>query len=230
MNYEIVSFPAKKITCIKTRTSNAAPDCQDKIGGLWKRLMVDEEYRKLSCTGDGPCYGLYTNYFWDDQSYDALAGFESSVCPEGFVEVEIPAGKYAMFTFHGSVCESVGSVWNEIWAMQLPRAYTVDFEEYVSCDENMQGEIRIYVALADVCQSCGMPMSRPDDYGTEKDGSPSKNYCAYCYKDGGFTADCTMEEMIEINLKYTPDIFKDVDAARKQLMEYLPTLERWKKN
>ena len=46
------------------------------------------------------------------------------------------------------------------------------------------------------CQSCGMPMSAKEDFGTEKSGNASHDYCTYCYKDGKFTSDCTMDEMI----------------------------------
>ncbi len=228
MNYEIVTLPEKKIAGIKTRTSNSAPDCQDKIGGLWKRLMCGGECEKLSTSENAPLYGIYTNYGWDDQSYDVIAGCESGTCPEGFEEVTIPAGRYARFSFRGDVRESVAGAWNEIWSTQLPRAYTVDFEEYANCGEDMQGDIYIYVALADACQSCGMPMIKPEDYGSEKDGSPSSEYCNYCYKNGRFTSGCTMEEMIELNIKCAPDIFKDPAAAREQMKAYFPTLKRWK--
>ena len=32
------------------------------------------------------------------------------------------------------------------------------------------------------CQSCAMPMA-DGDYGTEKDGSESHDYCKYCYQN-----------------------------------------------
>ena len=48
------------------------------------------------------------------------------------------------------------------------------------------------------CQSCGMPMGQTDEfYGTEADGTKSREYCNYCYENGAFTANCTMEEMID---------------------------------
>lgn len=47
-----------------------------------------------------------------------------------------------------------------------------------------------------ICQSCGMPM-RPDQYGTGADGSPQEKYCLYCYSDGHFPSECTMEEMAD---------------------------------
>lgn len=51
------------------------------------------------------------------------------------------------------------------------------------------------------CQSCGMPMEKEEDFGTERDGSRNEDYCCYCYKDGSFTGDMTMEDMIRFNLK-----------------------------
>ena len=36
-----------------------------------------------------------------------------------------------------------------------------------------------------------------NQYGTEKDGSSNETYCCYCYKDGAFTSECTMEEMAD---------------------------------
>ena len=46
------------------------------------------------------------------------------------------------------------------------------------------------------CQSCGMPLT-DEILGTNADGSKNEDYCMYCYKDGKFLQDCTMEEMIE---------------------------------
>ena len=46
------------------------------------------------------------------------------------------------------------------------------------------------------CQSCGMPLTE-DVLGTNADGSKNEDYCMYCYRDGQFLQDCTMEEMIE---------------------------------
>ena len=80
------------------------------------------------------------------------------------------------------------------------------------------------------CQSCGMPLTKTEDFGTEKDGKLSEDYCVYCYKDGAFTADCTMEEMIEIcvppmvqsNQGMTPE------QAREMMRQFFPHLKRWK--
>lgn len=83
------------------------------------------------------------------------------------------------------------------------------------------------------CQSCGMPLESDDVKGTEKDGSKSECYCSYCYQNGSFTQDITMDEMIEINLNYLDEWNKGaeqkvtVEQAREQLRQFLPTLKRW---
>ena len=44
--------------------------------------------------------------------------------------------------------------------------------------------------LPQFCQSCGMPLTRIEDCGTNADGSTSFDYCQYCYKDGKFLQEC----------------------------------------
>ena len=46
------------------------------------------------------------------------------------------------------------------------------------------------------CQSCSMPIDNPLLRGTEKDGSPSNEYCKFCYQNGEFTnPNLSMAEM-----------------------------------
>lgn len=76
-----------------------------------------------------------------------------------------------------------------------------------------------------ICQSCGMPLHRLNEFGTDKKGVRVKDYCEYCYKNGQFTSDSTMDEMIELCAKYMTDITKD--EAIQHLKTKLPTLKRW---
>lgn len=229
LQYEVVTLSAKKVVGLKTRTGNADPACQQKIGRLWEAFMRTDEWKAWTQgRADAACYGLYTNYGLDDESYDAVAALESPACPEGFAMVEIPAGEYARFHFHGDVREVPAQAWREIWALPLPRAYGVDFEEYRYAADG-SADINIYVGLAEICQSCGMPMAKSADHGTEADGAQSHTYCTYCYQNGGFTYDATMEEQIEHNLNCAPELYADRERARAMMREYFPTLKRWKK-
>jgi len=88
--------------------------------------------------------------------------------------------------------------------------------------------------LPQFCQSCGMPMSRLEDFGTNADGSTHFDYCRYCYHEGAFLQDLTMDGMIDHCAQFvdhfnentgqhlTPEEYKAV------LRQYYPTLKRWR--
>lgn len=80
------------------------------------------------------------------------------------------------------------------------------------------------------CQSCAMPMESMDLHGTNADGSKNQDYCHYCYKDGKFTKDETMEEMIETCVPFVSkgNPWPDEDTARNAMRELFPQLKRWK--
>lgn len=59
------------------------------------------------------------------------------------------------------------------------------------------------------CQSCGMPLTSNEVCGTNADGSLSADYCTYCYQNGKFTQDCTMDEMIEHCAQFVEEFNKD---------------------
>jgi hypothetical protein len=53
-----------------------------------------------------------------------------------------------------------------------------------------------------ICQSCGMPIEKPEQFGTNADESVNHDYCIYCYKDGKFIDDVSMEEYIDMCSQY----------------------------
>jgi len=85
-----------------------------------------------------------------------------------------------------------------------------------------------------ICQSCGMPMVAKEEFGTNGDGSVNEDYCAYCFKDGKFTVEATMDEMIARYAEF-PEALKDENGnsiTKEQFIAgmklFLPTLKRWK--
>lgn len=42
-------------------------------------------------------------------------------------------------------------------------------------------------ATGPFCQSCGMPLQDPEDFGTSADGLKSEHYCRLCFQSGVFT-------------------------------------------
>ncbi|MDR0825109.1 MAG: zinc ribbon domain-containing protein [Prevotella sp.] len=86
-----------------------------------------------------------------------------------------------------------------------------------------------------ICQSCGMPLNESGDFGTNADQSENEDYCRYCFADGKFTQDVTMDQMIEHCMQFLDDFNSDTDQqltkeqAIAQMKEFYPTLKRWAK-
>lgn len=84
------------------------------------------------------------------------------------------------------------------------------------------------------CQSCGMPLS-DENRGTNADGSKNDDYCMYCYQNGKFTNDCTMDEMIEFCAQFVDEVNKNMpkpmtkEEYKDMMRQYFPMLKRWKK-
>lgn len=82
------------------------------------------------------------------------------------------------------------------------------------------------------CQSCGMPLT-DEICGTNADGSKSEDYCMYCYKDGAFTGDFTMEEMVEYCSMFVAEYNKNTGQNiscceyKDVLRKFYPSLKRW---
>ena len=77
------------------------------------------------------------------------------------------------------------------------------------------------------CQSCGMPLE--DEFlGRDSDGALNEKFCKWCYDEGHFLSDCTMEEMQEQCVSIMVQQGVEENAARQHMASILPQLERWK--
>ena len=83
--------------------------------------------------------------------------------------------------------------------------------------------------MSRICQSCSMPMEDEKVFGTNKDGSKNSDYCIYCYKDGAFIDDVSMEEYIEMNVPFAVQAGMTEKEMRHHCETVFPTLKRWKK-
>ena len=88
--------------------------------------------------------------------------------------------------------------------------------------------------LPQFCQSCGMPLTSAADCGTNADGSVNFDYCKYCYAEGKFLQNCTMDEMLEHCAQFVGEMNKNlpVPITREQYVQmmrsYFPLLKRWR--
>lgn len=76
-----------------------------------------------------------------------------------------------------------------------------------------------------MCQSCGKILTE-DNKGTEADNSYSPIYCNYCFEDGSFREDISLEEMqskVRLSLEKSP-IPKFI---KERVVMNLGNLKRW---
>lgn len=76
-----------------------------------------------------------------------------------------------------------------------------------------------------------MPMGDTEElWGTNADGSKNGEYCRYCFAEGAFLFQGTMEEMIEVCIPHMLAAHPEMkeEDARKGMSEWFPTLKRWK--
>jgi rRNA maturation endonuclease Nob1 len=82
-----------------------------------------------------------------------------------------------------------------------------------------------------ICQSCGMPLLKDEDLGSESNGAKSSEYCRFCYQKGQFTnPNATLEEQIEHVVKISQEKTNLPETDAKELAKTLiPALKRWQK-
>lgn len=77
-----------------------------------------------------------------------------------------------------------------------------------------------------------MPLTA-DNKGTNADGSRNEDYCVYCYKDGYFTQDFTMEQEIDHCAQFVEHYNKEAgkqltrEEYKDVLRQFFPNLKRW---
>ena len=80
------------------------------------------------------------------------------------------------------------------------------------------------------CHSCGMPITKKDDFGCEANMTVMNiSYCRHCYWKGQFTENVTREEMLT-NIANAMKLGKKMtdEEARKMAGDMMKLLKRWK--
>lgn len=149
MHYEIVTLQEKTVAGLSARTSNADEKMNIVIGGLWERFYHEGIYASIPGQINEKTLGIYTDYTGKErEGYTVLAACEVCEAPDNaqLAVRKIPAGRYAKFMAKGKLPAAAAQAWQEIWKMDLPRAFICDFEEYQNSDSD-HAEIHIYIGL-----------------------------------------------------------------------------------
>ncbi len=150
MNYEVVELSEKTVVGMTARTNNFSPDMGAVIGSLWGRFFGEGVYSAIEQKASEKSLGIYTDYAGDEHDdYSIVVACEvnaADIVPSGAVVKKIPAGRYAKFVVQGPMQIAVSDFWQQLWAMNLPRSYVCDFEEYQNADAE-NALIHIYIGL-----------------------------------------------------------------------------------
>lgn len=152
MDFERVLLKEKKVVGLIARTNNESPDMGNVIVGLWEGFYGRGIYPSIKNKSNDKALGIYTDYTgkeMDDYSVIVACEVESAhEIPEGTVIRTIPAGTYGKFVVKGNMVQAVAEFWQELWKLDLPRAFVCDFEEYQNGDME-DAVIHIYIGLKD---------------------------------------------------------------------------------
>jgi len=80
------------------------------------------------------------------------------------------------------------------------------------------------------CQSCGMPLGKPEDFGTDATGHRVTDYCHFCFTNGAFVnPQMPMQAMIDkcVDVMAKRGIMPQAQA-RALMTDLIPTLKRWR--
>jgi predicted transcriptional regulator YdeE len=133
MKFTVKKAPAKTVVGISRRTSNAGAAAE--IMSCWQEFQQTNAIAKIPQRVAPPVmYAVYSDYEKDwTKSYSYLLGCgvtRAGVVPEGMECRQIPAQTYAVFRAKGRMPDEILAVWANVWASDLPRTYTYDFEVY----------------------------------------------------------------------------------------------------
>ena len=148
MDYQIVELEDKVVVGITTNTRNSDKDMPQVISDLWHRFYDQSYCSAIKNRKDEKDIGLYSDYKGDE--YSATVCCEVSKAedlPEGTVKKVIPSGKYAKFIVRGEIMKVVPEFWTKLWAMNIDRKYTADFEEYQAGSTPENALVHIYISV-----------------------------------------------------------------------------------
>ncbi len=138
---------------VAVRTTNENGKAEQDIPALWGTFMSEGILQKIPNKVDDTVYCMYTDYEKDYTApYTTIIGCKVSsleTIPEGMVGKTVPTGKYVKYTAKGNIMEGVvQEVWKEIWASDLERAYTADFDVFGDRAKNLEdAEVDTFVSV-----------------------------------------------------------------------------------
>ena len=140
------------LTGISVRTTNQNGQSQIDIGGLWTKFTTENLITQIKDRTSDDLYCVYTDYETDHTGpYTAILGCKVSSLdnvPDGFIRITVPADEYLVYYLEGQFPANIGKAWQQIWASDIARKYTADYDFYKANPKSFEEtEARIYLAV-----------------------------------------------------------------------------------
>ena len=148
-----VNIEPFQVIGLAIKTTNENGQAAQEIADLWGKFLSENILEKIPNKVDNTVYSMYTDYEGDHTApYTAVLGCkvsDSSQVPEGMVSKSFEGGEYVQMSAKGDLMQGlVVNQWSKIWAMDLDRKYTVDFEVFGEKAQNPNdAEVDFYVAV-----------------------------------------------------------------------------------
>ena len=132
---------------IRTNNANEMNPESAKIAGLHQQF---DQHIKVDYESGARVYGVYYHYDSDDKGdFSVLAGADHIASADIPLEtVTLQKGRYKVFEGRGKMPEAVIQAWQAVWEYFSDethpevRAYTTDFEHYIS-----ETEVDVHIAI-----------------------------------------------------------------------------------
>ncbi len=141
------------IVGISVRTDNNNGKGSEDISKLWQQFISESVLDKIPNKVDNTIYCIYTEYDGDyTHPYTAILGCKVNKLdsiPHGLVAKQFGYGSFNKYVATGNIfAGSVFNKWQEIWNLDISRAYTYDFEVYGDKAINPENaEVEIFIAV-----------------------------------------------------------------------------------
>lgn len=131
-----------KLVGISVRTTNTNGQAAKDIQELWLKFMSENILSKIPNKVDDTVYSLYTEYEGDHtEPYTTIIGCKVSdinELPEEMVSQSFKGGNYVSLPAKGDITKGfILEQWQNIFTMDLNRAYTADFEVFGEKAQNL---------------------------------------------------------------------------------------------
>jgi len=139
--------------------------------------------------------------------------------PAGWDKRIIPAQTYIVVS---CTPNTTGEVFEQIKADPNIKITGEGYEHYPNPGDN--SIVEVYCPVAEgmiLCQSCAMPMTKSEDFGTEAEGSPNRYYCCHCYSDGALCKGVTIDDLIADILKLVEIETNHPNLVSDPLLDYI---------